>query len=97
MGTSRIKSLVKSRAASVKGVSYITLFARSIGYRDVTKAASAIRYRIKLYIIQRLRGVGLLVLLAFTHNAYRRLNLLNINNFLIALQHPSYFIIFKIT
>jgi hypothetical protein len=47
----RIKYLVKSRAASIKGVSYIKLFTRSIGYYDVTKAALAIGYRIKLYII----------------------------------------------
>ena len=47
----RIKSLVKSQAASIKGVSHITLFARSIECRDVTKVALAIRYRIKLYVI----------------------------------------------
>jgi len=92
----RIKSLVKSQAASVKGVSYIILFARSIGYYDITKAALAIRYKIKLYIIQRLKIIGLLVLLAFTYNTCQRLNLPNINNFLIALQYPDYFTIFKI-
>ena len=47
----RIKSLVKSQAASIKGVSYIILFIRSIKCYNVTKAALAIRYRIKLYII----------------------------------------------
>jgi len=47
----RIKYLVESRAALVKGVSYIKLFAKSIGYYNVTKAALAIRYGIKLYII----------------------------------------------
>ena len=47
----RIKSLVKSQAASVKGVSYIILFTRSIGCYNVIKAALAIRYRIKLYVI----------------------------------------------
>jgi len=47
----RIKYLVESQAALVKGVSYIKLFVRSIGYYNVTKAALAIRYRIKLYII----------------------------------------------
>jgi len=69
MGTSRIKSLVKSRAASIKGVSYIILFIRSIGCHDITKAVSVIGYRIKLYIMQRLKKIGLLVLLAFTHDA----------------------------
>jgi len=66
----RIKSLVKSRAASVKGVNYIILFARSIGCYNITKAALAIGYRIKFYIMQRLRGVELLVLLAFTYDTY---------------------------
>ena len=66
----RIESLVKSRAISIKGVSYIKLFIRSIGYQGITKAALAIRHRIKLYIIQRLGRVGLLVLLAFTYNTY---------------------------
>ena len=51
IGALRIKCLVKSRAASVKGVSYIKLFARSIKYYNVTKAALAIRYGIKLYVI----------------------------------------------
>ena len=95
-GALRIKYLVKSQAASVKGVSHIKLFARSIRCRDITKAALAIRYGIKLYIIQRLKGAGLLVLLAFTYNTYQRLNLPNIDDFLIALRHRSYFIIFKI-
>jgi len=66
----RIKSLVKSWAASIKGVSYIILFIRSIGYYNITKAALAIGYRIKLYIIQRLKIAELLILLAFTHDAY---------------------------
>jgi len=69
IGTLRIKSLVKSQAASVKGVSHVTLFIKSIGCHDITKAALAIGYGIKLYIMQRLRGAGLLVLLAFTYNA----------------------------
>jgi len=47
----KIKSLVKSQAAFIKGVSHIILFIRSIGCYDVTKAALAIGYRIKLYII----------------------------------------------
>ena len=47
----RIKSLVKSQVVFVKGVSYIKLFIRSIGYYNITKAALAIGYRIKLYII----------------------------------------------
>jgi len=47
----RIKYLVKSQAASVKGISYIKLFVRSIRYYNVTKAALAIGYRIKLYVI----------------------------------------------
>jgi len=51
IGALKIKSLVKSWAASVKGVSYIKLFTKSIEYYNVTKAALAIRYRIKLYII----------------------------------------------
>ena len=51
IGTLRIKYLVKSQAASIKGVSYIKLFIRSIRYYNITKAALAIRYRIKLYII----------------------------------------------
>jgi len=93
---SRIKSLVKSRAVSIKGVSYIILFIKSIKCRNITKVALVIGYKIKLYVIQRLRIVKLLVLLAFTYNACQRLNLPNINNFLIALQHLDYFTIFKI-
>jgi len=91
-----IESLVKSQAASVKRVSYIKSFAKSIGCYNITKAALAIRYRIKLYIMQRLKTVGLLVLLAFTYDACQRLNLLDINNFFMALQHLDYFKIFKI-
>ena len=48
---SRIKSLVKSQVAFIKGASHIKLFAKSIGCHDVTKAALAIRYGIKLHII----------------------------------------------
>ena len=44
-------NIVKSQATSIKGVSYIKLFARSIGCYNVTKAALAIRHGIKLYII----------------------------------------------
>jgi len=51
IGALKIKSLVKSWAASVKGVSYIKSFVRSIRYYNTTKAALAIRYGIKLYII----------------------------------------------
>jgi len=47
----KIKGLVKSWAAFIKGVSYIILFARSIGYYNITKMALTIGYRIKLYII----------------------------------------------
>ena len=46
--------------------------------------------------MQRLKKAKLLVLLAFTYDAYRRLNLPNIDDFLIALRHRSYFTIFKI-
>jgi len=51
MGILKIKSLVKSQAASIKGVSYIILFIRNIGCYNIIKVALAIRYRIKLYII----------------------------------------------
>jgi len=51
MGMLRIESLVKSQAASVKGVGYIILFVRSIGCYNVNKAALAIGYGIKLYVI----------------------------------------------
>ena len=51
MGVLKIKYLVKSQAAFIKGVSYIKLFTRSIGCHNITKAALAIRYKIKLYII----------------------------------------------
>ncbi|OCL11875.1 hypothetical protein AOQ84DRAFT_172751 [Glonium stellatum] len=95
-GASRIECLVESRAASVKGVSHVKLFARSIGCHDVTKAASAIGHGIKLHVIQKLGVAGLLVPLAFTHDACRRLNLPDIDNFLMALQHPNYFMIFEI-
>jgi len=50
-GVLRIKYLVESQAALVKGVSHIKLFARSIGCHNITKAALAIGHRIKLYII----------------------------------------------
>ena len=50
-GVLRIESLVKSWAVFVKGFSHVTLFVRSIGCYDVTKVASAIGYKIKLYII----------------------------------------------
>ena len=92
----RIKSLVKSQVTFIKGVSHVILFTRSIGCYNVTKVILAIRYRIKLYIIQKLKGAELLILLAFTYDAYWRLNLPNINDFLITLRHPSYYIIFKI-
>ena len=92
----RIESLVKNQVAFIKGVSYIKLFARSIECYNIIKVALAIRYGIKLYIIQRLKVVRPLILLAFTYNACRRLNLFNINDFFIALRHPSYYIIFKI-
>lgn len=95
-GASRIEYLVKSRAASVKGVSHVKLFTRCIECHDVTKAASAIGHGIKLYVIQRLGVAGLLVLLAFTYDACRRLNLPDIDNFLMALQHPNYFMISEI-
>ena len=81
----RIKSLVKSQVTFIKGASHIKQFAKSIGCYNITKAALAIRYKIKLYIMQRLKVVKLLILLAFTYNTCWRLNLPNINNFFIAL------------
>ena len=81
----RIKSLIKSQVAFIKGASHIKLFIKSIGCYNVTKAALAIRYRIKFYIMQRLKGAELLILLTFTYDACWRLNLFNINNFLIVL------------
>ena len=96
IGVLRIESLVKSQAVSVKGVSHVILFARSIGCYNITKMASVIGHEIKLYVIQRLRGAGLLVFLAFTYNTCWRLNLPDINDFFMALWHQFYFIIFKI-
>jgi len=96
IGVLRIESLVKSQTASVKGVSHVKLFVKSIGCQDINKVALVIAYGIKLYVMQRLRITGLLVLLAFTHNACQRLNLPDINDFFMALQHPFYFMIFKI-
>ena len=57
---------------------------------------SVIGHKIKFYIMQRIKMAGLLVLLAFIHNTCQKLNLLNIDNFFIALQHLFYFMIFKI-
>ena len=51
IGASRIESLVKSQVTFIKGASHIKQFVRNIGCHDVTKAALAIRYKIKLYII----------------------------------------------
>ena len=50
IGALRIKSLIKNWAVFIKGVSYVILFAKSIEYYNITKAASAIKYKIKLYI-----------------------------------------------
>jgi hypothetical protein len=47
----RIKNLVKSWTASIKGASYVKFFARNIGCYNVTKAVLAIGYGIKLYVI----------------------------------------------
>ena len=44
-------NIVKSQATSIKGVSYIKLFARSIGCHNITKAALVIGHGIKLYVI----------------------------------------------
>ena len=66
----RIKSLVKSQVAFIKGASHIKQFIRSIGCYNITKAALVIKYRIKLYIMQRLGVAGLLILLTFTYNTY---------------------------
>ena len=47
----KIESLVKNQVTSIKGASYIILFVRSIRCYNITKAALAIEYKIKLYII----------------------------------------------